>query len=124
MARKPNLEKKVQQLFDLFDEIDTIKNNAQSNLSKADNELSDLYHYIEGVDIKHVAQSHNLIKELKTVLYNRREAKKEAMLSQSIIDNVKGAINTAKKRSVVILDKHKAIEDEIKQRAKEDKRNK
>jgi hypothetical protein len=59
-----------------------------------------------------------LAKELKSVLTERRLAKKNCMLSQSVVDTMKRQIESAKKQRTNILNRHQALEDEIKTRAK------
>ena len=119
MAKQVDIEKEANKLFEQFDKLVSLRAKSLTDLSEADNKLSSLYHKIEGIDIKHVSQSHNLIKEMKVILAERRLAKKNCMLSQSVVDKMKGHMENAKNQSKSILKKHQSIEDEIKSRAKE-----
>ena len=58
--------------------------------------------------------------ELKDILKARREAKKNDMLASTIVDNLKGYVQNAKNKGRNVLKKHKAVEDEITNRAKDE----
>ena len=106
-----NIESEIEKFLEQYEKLKDMKADAISNLSKSDTKLSALYHKIEGVKITHVSQSHNLIIQLKEVLAQRREHKKEAMLTQSIVDNLNSAVGNVTKKNKQILERHKAIEE-------------
>ena len=68
MARKKDVKKKVEKFILLFDEIKELSREKRQAMTEADRELSSIYHKIEGFEITHISQSHNLIKELTIVL--------------------------------------------------------
>jgi predicted transcriptional regulator len=113
-----NIEEETNKFFKQFQKLIEMRELSLVTLSDTDTKLSSLYHKIEGIEITHISQSHNLIKELKSVLTERRLAKKNCMLSQSVVDTMKRQIESAKKQRTNILNRHQALEDEIKTRAK------
>ena len=113
-----DIENEIEKLFEQFDNLISLRQKSLNQLSEADGRLSSLYHKIEGIEIKHISESHNLIKEMKVVLADRRLAKKNCMITQSVVDKMKGQMENAKNQSKSILNKHKLLEDEIRSRAK------
>lgn len=119
MGRKVNIHKKVSNFLEAFDEIKQLANEKRNASAEAERELSSMYHKIEGIEITHISQSHNLIKELKVVLAKRRDLKVEDSMLRSVVDQLSGSMGNVNKKHKAILLKHSEIVEEIKTRAKE-----
>lgn len=104
-----SVEKEISLLFSQFEKLVQYKETQIKKLSDVDNELSRIYHIIEGIDITHVSQSHKLFKELKAILIERRLIKKEASLIQSTIDNLETSMIKTKVKISDVITKHEAL---------------
>lgn len=76
-----NYKKKITEMNKIFGELESLCGHAAKMQSSFDAELSNVYHLIEGVEIKHVSESHKLFMHLKDVLNRRRMVKETAILS-------------------------------------------
>lgn len=110
-----NYKKKITEMNKIFGELESICGHAAKMQSSLDAELSNVYHLIEGVEIKHVSESHKLFMHLKDVLNRRRMVKETAILSALL----KPAIAEAKSKTASIIDgcrnKNKVVLNEIKE---------
>ncbi len=97
---------KINNLISQFDELEILLKENQKEMSQIDTDLSKLYHKIEVVEIKHVSESHALIKELKMILSKRRDIKLNYILLQNVSDYLKSPFIKFKQAQIEKLDKH------------------
>jgi multidrug resistance efflux pump len=102
-----------EEFFNMFNKLKEECKEAQKMVSKIDKELSNIYHKIEGATIKHVSESHKLIKELKEVLDRRRELKYNAMVLRTMVDNLEEKVGQAINKVNQVTDKHNLVVKEI-----------
>lgn len=91
-----DIVKIIDTFFINHDKLVLLERGLQSDLSKADNELSKIYHLIEGVHFSHNTQAHKYVVKLQEILKNRREIKGNLALIRSFIVNTTDAMNKAK----------------------------
>ena len=116
MENNPNLQK-VEEFIKQFDELEALNNAVIKEMSEIDKAVSSWYHKVEGLNIKHVSESHRLIKELKPILDRRRDNKLESMVLRSTCDTLRATIVKLKETHKSQFDKNKALRIEIKERA-------
>ena len=104
---------KISEFVNLYDELAVLLTENQKEMSQVDTDLSKLYHKIEGVEIKHVSESHALIKELKAVLNKRREIKFNYIQLSAVAEVLKGPMGKFKSLQVEKLDKHNKIIEKL-----------
>ena len=104
---------RIQNFIKEFEELDILLKENQVEMSKIDTDLSKLYHRIEGVEIKHVSESHALIKELKVILNKRREIKLNYILLSTLCQHLKSPIANFTKNQKAKLEKHNEIIDRL-----------
>jgi uncharacterized protein YoxC len=120
MGRKKDVKKKIDKLFDLFNEIEEIGNNVYDDVSKLDKELSSIYHKIEGMEEGHMERSSlKEMKNLQRVLLKRRAAKRDARLARSVIDRLNQHVTGSVKKHKEICQKHVDLTEEIRERSKD-----
>lgn len=103
---------KVDVFLKQFDELEELTETSRKNCSEVDLKISAWYHKVEGIEIKHISESHNLLKEVKELLKKRRQAKIEyhvvkvtTDLLRDRVKNVKGTKNAQiKKHSKLLID--------------------
>jgi len=100
-----------------FQELSALKNEKIKEQSECDLAISELYHKIEGIKIKHVCESHALIKELKVLLKKRRDNKIESIILQSVCDTLQTSINSLKLSIPKAIKKHEEVLTEILERS-------
>lgn len=113
-----DVKKKINSIFETFEELKELNAISKFELSEIDKELSNHYHNIEGSDINYMSDSHFLMMKLKDILYRRRDAKINLTLLDSFVSSLDGQIVKSKQRTVEIINKHEEIIKEIKKRAK------
>lgn len=104
---------KIDMFFQLYDEIVKSKDSALKHQSDMDKELSNVYHLVEGVETKHVTESHKMFMHLKSVLNKRRMSKLPASLSQAFFDILDDKIKKTKETKKTLIDKHNVVLKEI-----------
>jgi hypothetical protein len=109
---------KINNLILQYEELEKLNVLSNKNLSDIDTELSSCYHRIEGTVIKHVSQSHKLIKELKIILEKRRIIKLEGLLLRSTCDLLRDKVGQVKGTNKKTLSKHIEVKQEILDKAK------
>jgi len=119
MGRKIDVQKKVDKFYILFNELKVLANEKQIARGNIDKKLSSVYHKIEGTETPNASESHKLIKELKSVLSERRCIKRDDSLLRSFVDQLSTNVGNAKKKTKEILNKHADVVEEIRVRAKE-----
>ncbi len=100
---------KINEFIKRFEELDVLLKENTKEMSQIDTDLSNLYHKIEGVTIKHVSESHALIKDLKSILNQRRDIKLNFMLLSSICDSLRVQMEKLKKGQIEKLEKHNKL---------------
>jgi hypothetical protein len=110
-----NYKKKITEMNKIFGELESLCGYAAKMQSNFDAEVANVYHLIEGVEIKHVSESHKLFMHLKDVLNRRRMVKETAILSALL----KPVIAESKSKTASIIDgcrnKNKAVLNELKE---------
>lgn len=101
-----------------FNELDKLRQLKSKEQSDCDIAVSSLYHKIEGINIKHVSQSHALIKELKVLLIKRRENKLEVAILRTVCDSLMDKIGQLKLSIPKAIAQHDKVIAEITERAK------
>jgi hypothetical protein len=96
-----------------YNKIEILINNKSEALSNIDKELSDFYHKVEGKEISHVSVSHNLMKELKTILERRRQIKYEFMVLSAFQDLAQSQIKKSFVSYERIKKQHTKVLEEI-----------
>jgi hypothetical protein len=109
-----NIVDKIDEFFNLYDEIVQHAQEVHQHQADMDKELSNVYHMIEGVETHHVCESHKIFLHLKNVLNRRRMSKLPTHLIQSFVDNLDSKMKTTKRRHVILLDKHASIVNSLK----------
>lgn len=112
------VKSKITQIFELYDELKELNTQAKSELSLIDKELSSQYHKIEGSDIEYMSDSHFMIIKLKDILWQRRDAKINYTLLESIVSSLSSGMGKSKKRNDAIIKRHEELLKEITKRAK------
>lgn len=107
------IDDKINKLISQYDELEALLKESQKEMSQIDIDLSKLYHKIEGIEIKHVSESHALIKELKVILSKRREIKLNNILLITVSDYLKSPMNKFKQAKNDKLDKHTKVIDKL-----------
>lgn len=107
----------VLELINQFDKIQEHYKDVTKKQSEIDLELSNWYHIVEGAEIKHISESHKLIKLGKDILKRRRENKLELLIIRSTNDTLLTHINGLKARLDKTIDKNGKVNEEIKERA-------
>ena len=92
-----------------YDEIEKMYKASKEEQGIIDRELSSWYHVVEGVDVKHISQSHNLIKQGKVILEKRRKNKLEMIMLRSTCDSMKTTFEDLK----IKLDNNKKKNSDI-----------
>ena len=113
-----DIKDKINTIYEIFDELKRLNAEAKKELSELDRELSNHYHTIEGVELDYMSDSHMLIMKMRDILNRRREAKINHTMLESFVSSLQNQIEKTKKRNNEIIDKHKEILQEIKDRAK------
>ncbi len=112
------INSKIENFLKEFDELETLNAAIMKEQSEIDKTLSTFYHKVEGKEIKHVSESHNLIKELKVILNRRRENKLEGLLLRSTCDALRDKVKILRENNKNVLIKNDKVLTEIKERAK------
>jgi len=102
-----------------FDELEKLNQEATKEQADLDRQLSNWYHNVEGSTIKHVSESHKMIKDLKVILDKRRAKKIEVILLRSLCDTLRDKVKGVKANNVNLLKKNTEVIKEIKTRATE-----
>jgi hypothetical protein len=113
-----NLFNKIEEFFNLYYDIVKDKDKVLAEVGRYDKEVSKTYHKIEGMGFGHVCESHKLLKEFQILLKERREAKGNARIMQMFYGGLKTKIDKSKISINNGINRHNAIIDEIKERAK------
>ena len=113
---EPKAFASVNSLINQFNDLTLMLDNIRKEKSDIDIKLSQWYHYVEGIDIKHISESHNLIKEVKSILERRRDIKIEEIILRSTCDTLKININSVKHKIETSIKKDESIREEIKTR--------
>jgi hypothetical protein len=100
-----------------FDKIEAFYKDVTEKQGKIDKELSGWYHVVEGTDIKHISESHKLIKQGKDILKRRRENKLEMIIIRSTHDMMKTQVSNLKINLEKSVTKNSEVVEEIKERA-------
>lgn len=100
-----------------YDEIEKLCNRSMEEQGEIDRELSNWYHVVEGIDIKHISQSHTLIKLGKVILEKRRKNKLETIMLRSTCDSMKSTFQSLKTKLENTKKKNTEVLKEIKNRA-------
>jgi tetrahydromethanopterin S-methyltransferase subunit F len=100
-----------------FDKVDQYYEDIKNKQGEIDRELSNWYHVVEGIDIKHISESHNLIKMGKDILKRRRENKLEMIILRSTHDMMNTQIRNLKLNLEKTVNKNSEVVEEIKDRA-------
>lgn len=90
----------IKQVIELLDNIDDKYNSLAERDSEVDSKISDVYHYIENTTMNS-KNSYRVVKELKTLLQQRRELKKERSILQ-IFQNEKERLKLKSNRSILL----------------------
>lgn len=104
---------KVNDFIAQYDELEALLVENQNEMSQIDSDLSKLYHKIEGAEIKHVSESHALIKELKVILNKRREIKLNFILLITVSNFLKTPMAKFKQAKNDKLDKHNKVIEKL-----------
>lgn len=104
---------KVNNFISQYDELEALLIENQNEMSQIDSDLSKLYHKIEGAEIKHVSESHALIKELKVILAKRREIKFNFILLITVSNYLKTPMSKFKQAKDDKLDKHNKVIEKL-----------
>ena len=113
-----NLFNKIEEFFNLYYDIVKDKDKVLAEVGRYDKEVSKTYHKIEGMGFGHVCESHKLLKEFQILLKERREANGNARIMQMFYGGLKTKIDKSKISINNGINRHNAIIDEIKERAK------
>jgi multidrug resistance efflux pump len=104
-----NLEKKVNEMFKLYDEIIAERDESFNAQSLIDRELSEIYHEIEGTEFKHARQSHKMLLKLQKTLKTRRDIKGKVAVISAVTDTLNGSVKLAEKAFKTAKKKHEEI---------------
>lgn len=96
---------KIKQVVKILDEIEDYYNSLPDRQSELDKKISDLYHYIETQKMTSKS-SYRMIKELKSVLDERRILKQEHSIL-NVFDNNKARLNLKTNRAMLLADVNK-----------------
>lgn len=110
--------KLVENFIKHFESLENNLTVVTKELSEIDKKISDWYHRVEGTDIKHVSESHRLLKEIKPLLGRRRNVKIESAILRSTCDSLRSNIIKLKESHKTQMTKHNEVLQEIKDRAK------
>lgn len=97
---------KIKEVVKLLDELEDYDNELPSKQSDIDQRISDIYHYVENTRMT-TKNSYRVVKELKSLLLERREFKQDQSLLATF-DNNKSRLNLKNNRSIMLADIHKA----------------
>lgn len=117
VAKDNEMLQSVLDFINQFDKIENLYKEVTENQGKIDRELSNWYHVVEGTEIKHISESHNLIKQGKDILKRRRDIKLEVIILRSTHDSMKTQISNLKLNLEKNVKKNSEIVEEIKERA-------
>ncbi len=117
VAKDNEMLQSVLDFVNQFDKIEAFYKDVTEKQGKIDKELSSWYHVVEGVDIKHISESHNLIKQGKDILKRRRDNKLEMIIIRSTHDMMKTQISNLKMNLEKSVTKNSDVVIEIKERA-------
>lgn len=90
----------IKQIIELLDSIDDKYNELPEKQSEIDSKISDIYHYIESSTMNS-KNSYRVVKELKKLLLERRELKKEQSVLQ-IFQNEKERLKLKSNRAILL----------------------
>jgi hypothetical protein len=108
----------IENLLKQYADLQALYDAKREEQGEVDRELSDYYHCIEGSEITHISQSHKLIKRGKEILEKRRQIKFEVLVLKASLDNMSISIEQIKRSVKIVVDKDKAVRQEIKDRAR------
>ncbi len=96
-----NVKEKIIEISKLLDELDEYNADLTESLSKADLQISDLYHFLEtmALDSK---KCYRFCKELKSILNNRRVIKKNISLMAKYKSQNNKLINGKENRQLLL----------------------
>lgn len=97
---------KIKEVVKLLDELEDYDNDLPSKQSDIDQRISDIYHYVENTRMT-TKNSYRVVKELKTLLLERREFKQDQSLLATF-ENNKAKLNLKSNRAMMLADMHKA----------------
>ena len=97
---------KIKEVVKLLDELEDYNNDLPSKQSDIDQRISDIYHYVENTRMT-TKSSYRVVKELKTLLLERREFKQDQSLLATF-ENNKAKLNLKSNRAMMLADMHKA----------------
>jgi DNA-directed RNA polymerase len=117
VAKDNEMLQSVLDFVNQFDKIEAFYKDVTEKQGKIDKELSSWYHVVEGIDIKHISESHNLIKQGKDILKRRRENKLEMIIIRSTHDMMKTQVSNLKINLEKSVTKNSEVVEEIKERA-------
>ena len=117
IAKDNEMLQSVVDFITQFEKIDQFYEDIKNKQGEIDRELSNWYHVVEGVNIKHISESHNLIKAGKDILKRRRENKLEMIIIRSTHDMMKNQISNLKINLEKSVNKNTEVVEEIKDRA-------
>lgn len=117
VAKDNEMLQSVLDFVNQFDKIEAFYKDVTEKQGKIDKELSCWYHVVEGIDIKHISESHNLIKQGKDILKRRRDNKLEMIIIRSTHDMMKTQICNLKLNLEKSVTKNSEVVIEIKERA-------
>lgn len=92
----------IKQIVSLLNSIDEKYDSISDRQSVVDSKISDIYHYIEN-NTMNSKSSYRIVKELKNVLSQRRELKKEQSILQ-IFQNEKERLKIKNNRSMLLAE--------------------
>lgn len=101
---------KIILIVETLNELDSYHDMLPTQLSEIDKKLSDLYHYIESNQSINAKVSYRLIKELKSVLDERRFIKTELSILSTFIAN-KDRLNLPNNRQMLMKNVYKTQKD-------------
>ena len=103
------IDKKINNVFASLQALETFSDDIFKKQSKIDKSLSECYHKIEGTKITHVSQSHALIKELKQILDDRRDIKKDVTMLIPLVQASKQFKHSFSQKRQSAIQKHKIV---------------
>lgn len=117
VAKDNEMLQSVVDFITQFDKIESHYKDVTEKQGNIDRELSNWYHVVEGTDIKHISESHRLLKQGKDILKRRRENKLEVIIIRSTHDMMKNQVSNLRMSLEKCVKKNTEVVEEIKERA-------
>jgi len=117
VAKDNEMLQSVVDFINQFDKIESNYKDVSEKQGNIDRELSGWYHLVEGTDVKHISESHRLLKQGKEILKRRRSNKLEMIIIRATHDMMKNQIGSLRLNLEKCIKKNAEVVEEINERA-------